>query len=133
MTFTLVEKFTARIRFINPFHTNTPNHFSFPVFCGTWSKYIECENWHGKCSSKCWNKLLKYLNVFLLLLASELLLHGELHASFISNAFFANQRQCCFTFSYTELQMLLTCYLLHIRLIILRHFIFKSVCVLVIV
>ena len=39
---------------------------------------------------------------------------------FISNAFF--QPQCCLTFSWIELQMLLRCCLIRISIIVLRHF-----------
>ena len=43
---------------------------------------------------------------------------------FISNAFFSTQPQCCLTFSWIELQMLFRCCLIHISIIILRHFLY---------
>ena len=43
---------------------------------------------------------------------------------FISNAFFSTQPQCCLTFLWTELQMLLGCCLIHITIIVLRHFLY---------
>ena len=43
---------------------------------------------------------------------------------FISNAFVSTQPQCCLTFSWTDLQMLLRCCLIHIALIILTHILY---------
>ena len=43
---------------------------------------------------------------------------------FIGNAFFLNQSQCCITFSWTELQMLLTRCLIHTSIMILRYFLY---------
>ena len=42
---------------------------------------------------------------------------------FISNIF-STQPQCCLTFSWIELQMLLRCCLIHITIIILRHILY---------
>ena len=44
------------------------------------------------------------------------------HASSYKQRFFSTQPQCCLTFSWTELQMLLRCCLIHISIIILRCF-----------
>ena len=38
---------------------------------------------------------------------------------------FSTQPQCCLTFSWIELQMLLRCCLIHVNVIILRHFLFS--------
>ena len=44
---------------------------------------------------------------------------------FFKQRFFSTQPQCCLTFSWTELQILLRCCLLHnISIIILRHFLY---------
>ena len=50
---------------------------------------------------------------------------GELeyiHAFFSKQRFSSIQLQCCLTFSWIELQMLLRCCLMHISTIILRHY-----------
>ena len=44
------------------------------------------------------------------------------HASFYKQRVFSTQPQCWLTFSWTELQMLLRCCLIHISIIILRCF-----------
>ena len=43
---------------------------------------------------------------------------------FISYAFFSTQPQCCLTFSWIELQMLLRCCLVHIAIMILKHMLY---------
>ena len=43
---------------------------------------------------------------------------------FISNAFFVIQPQCCLTFSWIELQMLLRCCLIHKSITIMRRFLY---------
>ena len=43
---------------------------------------------------------------------------------FYKQRFFSTQPQCCLTFSWIELQMLLRCCLIHISIIILRRFIY---------
>ena len=43
---------------------------------------------------------------------------------FYEQRFFATQPQCCLTFSWIGLQMLLRCCLIHISVIILRHFLY---------
>ena len=54
---------------------------------------------------------------------------------FISKAFFPNQPQCCLSFSWIELQMLLRCCLIHVSIIILTaktlYIYYICVCVLV--
>ena len=40
---------------------------------------------------------------------------------FYNQRFFSTQPQCCLTFPWIELQMLLRCCLIHITIIILRH------------
>ena len=47
------------------------------------------------------------------------------HASFYKQRVFSAQPQCWLTFSWTELQMLLRCCLIHISIIILRRFIYS--------
>ena len=42
----------------------------------------------------------------------------------ISNAYFSTQPQYCLIFSWIELQMLLRCCLIHMSIIILRHFLY---------
>ena len=37
---------------------------------------------------------------------------------------FSTQSQCCLTFSLIEIQMLLRCFLIHISIVILRHFLY---------
>ena len=44
----------------------------------------------------------------------------------VLSLFFSTYPQCCFTFSWIELQMLLRCCLIHITIIILRQFIFST-------
>ena len=46
----------------------------------------------------------------------------DMHAFFISNAFFSTQSQCCLSFWWIEPQMLLRFCLIHQSIIILRHF-----------
>ena len=48
----------------------------------------------------------------------------KLHAFFINNAFFSTQPHCCLTSLLLELQMLRRCCLIHISIIILRHFLY---------
>ena len=48
---------------------------------------------------------------------------------FINNVFFSTQPQCCLTFSWIELQMLLRCCLIHIRISILRLILYLSIIV----
>ena len=43
---------------------------------------------------------------------------------FYKQRFFSTQSQCCFTFSWIQLQMLLSCCLIHKSIIILRHFLY---------
>ena len=47
-----------------------------------------------------------------------------LHACFYKQRFFSTEPQCCLTFSWIELQMFLRCCLIHISIIILRHFLY---------
>ena len=54
--------------------------------------------------------------------------HLDTHGHFLNclnglnwNIFFSTQRQCCLTFSWIELQMLLRSCLIHMSIIILRH------------
>ena len=47
----------------------------------------------------------------------------HLHGCFHKQRFFSTKPQCCFTFSWIELQMLLRCCLIHQSIIILRHLI----------
>ena len=47
-----------------------------------------------------------------------------LHAYFDKQRFFSTQPQCCLTFSWIELQLLLSSCLIHKSIIILKHFIF---------
>ena len=46
----------------------------------------------------------------------------QIHAFFCKQRFFSTQPQCCLTFSWTELQMLLRCCLMHKNIIMLIHF-----------
>ena len=45
-----------------------------------------------------------------------------LHAFFYKQRFFSTHPQCCLIFSWIELQMLLRCCLIHLSIIIPRHF-----------
>ena len=47
---------------------------------------------------------------------------------FISNAFFSTQPQCCLTFSWIELQKLIRCWLIHVSVVITRHFYLADLC-----
>ena len=47
--------------------------------------------------------------------------NGNYTHFFIRKAFFSTQLQCCLTFSWIQLQMLLSCCLIHISIIILRY------------
>ena len=52
-------------------------------------------------------------------------LHIQLHTRFFyKQCFFSIQPQCCFTFSWTKLQMLLRCCLIDITIIIVRHILY---------
>ena len=46
----------------------------------------------------------------------------QLHNFFYEQRFFSTQPQCCLTFSWIELQMLLRCCLIHTIIVIMRHF-----------
>ena len=55
------------------------------------------------------------------------LVTNNLYAFFsIKNAFFSTQSQCSLTCSWTEHQMLLRCYLIHINIIILRQILYSA-------
>ena len=43
---------------------------------------------------------------------------------FFEQSFFSTQPQCCLTFLWNEIQMLLRCSLIHISIIIVRHFLY---------
>ena len=47
-----------------------------------------------------------------------------IHAFLYKQRFFSSQPQYCLTFSWIELQMLLMCCLIHMTIIILRHFLY---------
>ena len=46
----------------------------------------------------------------------------EIHAFLYKQSFFSTQSQCCLMLSWIELQILLRCCLLHISVIVQRHF-----------
>ena len=46
----------------------------------------------------------------------------QLHSYFHKQRIFSTQPQCCLTFSCTDLQMMLRCYLIHLSFIMLIHF-----------
>ena len=49
----------------------------------------------------------------------------EINISFLyKERFFATQAQCCLTFSWIKLQMLLRCCLIHIPIIVMRHILY---------
>ena len=48
------------------------------------------------------------------------------HAFLYKQRFCSTQPQCCLTFSWIDLQMLLSCCLIHISIIILRYLIFTT-------
>ena len=48
----------------------------------------------------------------------------EIHAFLYKQHFFSSQSQCCLMLSFIELQILLSCCLTHIGIIILRHFLY---------
>ena len=68
-----------------------------------------------------WRKC--YLQVSLLKVCESFLLRQSTRF-FYEQLFFSTKRQCCLTFSLTELQMLPRCCLLHKSIIILRHFLY---------
>ena len=43
---------------------------------------------------------------------------------FLQATFFSTEPQCCLTFSWFELQLLLRCYLIHTNIVILRYFLY---------
>ena len=47
-----------------------------------------------------------------------------IYTLFHRQRFFSTQPQCCFTFSWIELQMLLRCCLIHKSIVILRYFLY---------
>ena len=50
---------------------------------------------------------------------------AEINISFLyKERFFATQAQCCLTFSWIKLQMLLRCCLIHIPIIVMRHILY---------
>ena len=49
----------------------------------------------------------------------------QVRAFFYNQRYFSTQPQCCLTFSWIELQMLLRCCLIHITIIILRHILYS--------
>ena len=49
---------------------------------------------------------------------------GKLHVFYHKQRFFSTQPQCCLTFSWIELQVLLRCCLIHITIIIPRHILY---------
>ena len=51
-------------------------------------------------------------------------LQSPIQAFFYKQHFFSTQPQCCLTFLWIELQVLLWCCLIHISIIILRHFLY---------
>ena len=63
---------------------------------------------------------LKVLNYWV----STLFLQFPTTCFFHMQRFFSTQPQCCSTFLWIELQMLLRCCLIHISIIILRHFLY---------
>ena len=63
---------------------------------------------------------LKVLNYWV----STLFLQFPTTRFFHKQRFFSTQPQCCSTFLWIELQMLLRCCLIHISIIILRHFLY---------
>ena len=52
------------------------------------------------------------------------IIEKNINTFFYKQRFFSNQPQCCLAISWTELQMLLSCCLIHISIIIVRHFLF---------
>ena len=52
---------------------------------------------------------------------SKMILFAKIHAS-LKATLFSTHPHCCLTLPWIELQMLLRCYLIHKRIIILRHF-----------
>ena len=56
-------------------------------------------------------------------------LNIDIHAFFISNAFFSTQPQCCLTFSWIELQMLLRYCLIRKSIITRKHIYIYYICV----
>ena len=69
--------------------------------------YGNCAFPRNSCDSLCHGNLLRFL-----LAATN------------KQRFFSTQPQCCLTFSWFELQILLRCWLIHLKIIIMRHFIF---------
>ena len=52
--------------------------------------------------------------------------HSQVHTLFFKRKpFFSTQPQYCLTFAWTEFQILLSCCLIHISMIILRHFLYS--------
>ena len=45
---------------------------------------------------------------------------------FYKQRYFSTQPQCCWTFSWNELQMLLRCCLIHLTIVILRHILYLA-------
>ena len=95
-----------------------------PVFVITYF-YILCSNIDMSKNSITWwpyalqNQLYGNTETPMVLTWTKLV--NSVRAFFISNAFFATQTQCCLTFSWIELQMLLRFSLIHIATMILRH------------
>ena len=64
-----------------------------------------------------------YFEEHLRMAASKKIFQTRLHA-FYKQRFFLTQSQCCLTFSWMELQMLLRCCLIHISIITLGYFLY---------
>ena len=60
--------------------------------------------------------------------AVAVIISRRLHVFFYKQRFFSTQPQCCLTFSWIELQNWLKCCLIHINIIILRHFYLLYLC-----
>ena len=65
-----------------------------------------------------------YLSTYLLFITSWLKKQNKITRLFYKQHFFSTQTQCCLTFSWVELQMLLRCCLIDISANILRHILY---------
>ena len=57
-----------------------------------------------------------------------MIMPDKIHAIFYKESFLSTRLQCCLTFSWVEFQLLLKCFLIHISIVIPKHFLYLCPC-----
>ena len=70
------------------------------------------------CSWTCW---ICYVRKYTIQKNAWTYLGSDIYTFFYKQHFFSTQPQCCLTFSWIKLQMLLQCCLIHVTIVILKH------------